>query len=505
MTDANLQAVQAAIGAAQPMPETLHQTVARLAALSPLEYEQVRKSEAERLGISRVSILDEEVEKLRGVDSKGKDKKELYPVVTPWSSPVNGAALLDDILATVKCFIVCSDETAVAATLWIAFTWFVDHAQIAPLAIITAPEKRCGKTQMLSIIGKLSRRPLVASNISPSAIFRVVERDAPTLLIDEADTFLRDNEEARGILNSGHTRTSAYTIRNVGDDHEPTTFCTWGAKVLCGIGTLPDTLMDRAVVLELRRKLPHETVERLRHANPALFDRLASMLARYAEDNGLSIATSRPVLPDVLNDRAQDNWETLLAIADRAGDGWSDRARRVAIALSGGEQDIVPLSTELLADIREVFGLRERLSTKELLEELTADDLKHWATYNRGKPMTPRQLAKRLEGYGIKPDTLSFSGIKAKGYKREWFADTFTRYLSCPSAAIPEISVEALPFATKPQPEPERAVTDRKTVTVTHLPSVTANPLQSAVSNGATGKVEGARGEYPHLNQGCRK
>jgi Protein of unknown function (DUF3631) len=31
-------------------------------------------------------------------------------------------------------------------------TWFIDVITIAPLAVITAPEKRCGKTQLLSVL-----------------------------------------------------------------------------------------------------------------------------------------------------------------------------------------------------------------------------------------------------------------------------------------------------------------------------------------------------------------
>jgi putative DNA primase/helicase len=115
-------------------------------------------------------------------------------------------------------------------------TWFVDVIQVAPLAIITAPEKRCGKSLLLSTLGRLVRRAIEASNISPSALFRSIEKWQPTLLIDEADSFMKDNEELRGILNSGHTRAGSFVIRSVGDDHVPTRFSTWGCKVISGIG-----------------------------------------------------------------------------------------------------------------------------------------------------------------------------------------------------------------------------------------------------------------------------
>lgn len=418
-----------AVEGAAPLGETQEEAIIRLSVLSIIDYDRVREREAEAMGV-RVGTLDKEVAKFRSRE-QASSCPAMFPAVEPWPRQVDGAALLSEISDNIRQFIVCSPETVTAASLWIAFTWFIDHVQVAPLAVITAPEKRCGKSQLLDLIGRLSLRPLVASNISPAAMFRVIEAHGPTLLIDEADSFLKENEEARGILNSGHTRASAYVIRVVGDDHEPRQFSTWGAKAISGIGTLAETLMDRSVILKLRRKMPHETVMRLRHADVRHFDRIASMLARYAADNGYAIGMSQPSLPDALNDRAQDNWEPLLAIADHAGGVWPRLARDAALKISGKEQESLSLSVELLADIQDVFDTagNERISSVDLLSELSADDLKPWATYNKGKQMSPRQLAKRLADYGIKPQTIRIGSGTIKGFQRSWFEDAFCRYL----------------------------------------------------------------------------
>ena len=412
--------------------ESLLDAVARLASLHPLEYEKVREAEAQRLGV-RVGALDKEVSTARRSKQEDGGKAAMFPTVEPWHEPVNADQLLHEIYATVRRFIICEKETAITATLWSAFTWLVDSVEIAPLAVITAPEKRCGKSQLLNLIGKLSHRPLVAANIGAAAVFRVIEAHSPTLLIDEADSFFKDNEELRGVINSGHTRQSAYVIRCVGDDHEPRQFSTWGAKAISGIGHLAETLMDRSVILDLRRKLPSETIQRLRHAEPGLFDRLSSKLARFAQDAAPSIERARPALPEELNDRAQDNWEPLLAIADYAGGDWPQLARHTALRLSGAEQEAVSLSAELLADIREVFEHKrvERIGTADLLQALIDDDLKPWATYNRGKAMSPRQLAKRLDEYGIHSQSIKFgySDVK-RGFRLDQFADAFARYLA---------------------------------------------------------------------------
>jgi putative DNA primase/helicase len=415
-------------------PESHLDVIKRLAELHPLDYEKVRVEEAKKLNC-RTTELDKLVWGARP-SGGARSSSALEFTVDVWPDPVIPCELLDEIQATIRKFIICSEETALAATLWAAFTWVIDSVQVAPLAVITAPEPRCGKTQFLDLLGRLACRPLVASNISPAAVFRVIEAHKPTLMIDEADSFLKENEELRGVINSGHTRQSAYVIRTVGDDHEPQRFSTWGAKALSGIGHLQGTLMDRAVVLELRRKLKTEKVQRLRHADPNLFIVLASKLARFGEDAGQAIQMARPALPEELNDRAQDNWEPLLAIADHAGNGWPQRARKAAITLAGVDKESLSLSTQLLEDMREIFETegRENMASADLLKRLAADDLKPWATFDHGRPMTPRQLARLLKGYGVKTKDIKMGmGSVKKGFTWEQLSEVFLRYLDPPS------------------------------------------------------------------------
>ena len=411
--------------------ETDKQTLKRLAALPILDYDRARDEEAKKLDVS-VTALDKAVNECR---KKSGETTEGLPDVEPWPHPVNPAELLTGISDTVSRFIVCDKETADAAALWVGMTWLIDVIHIAPLAVITAPEKRCGKTQLLSILSKLSYRPLSASNISPASLYRCIDAWQPTLLLDETDAFLKDNEELRGVINSGHSRDNAYVIRTVGDEHTPKRFSTWGAKALSGIGHLSDTLMDRSIVLELRRKLTHESVERLRYAEPDLFLTLTRKLARFADDCREQIRRARPGLPDTLNDRAQDNWEPLLAIAECASNGWIERATKAALKLSGSEKTD-SVGNELLADIQEVFEIKHvtKISTADLIRALTEDDEKSWATYNRGRPLTPRQLANRLKEYGVKSETVRIGNETPKGYKLDSFGDVFERYLpSIPS------------------------------------------------------------------------
>jgi putative DNA primase/helicase len=413
----------------------LNAAVQRLAALSSLQYDQVRKTEAKALGV-RPATLDAAVKAAR----KGADADDLpFTDVDLWSEPVVPAQLLTDIATTIRRFIVCNEEVSHAIALWIAMTWFIDVVRVAPLAVITSPEKRCGKTLLLSLMGRLVARAITASNISPAALFRTIDAWQPTLLIDEADAFMKDNEELRGLLNSGHTRDSAYVIRTVGENFTPTKFSTWGAKAIAGIGHVADTLMDRAIIFELRRKLADEKVDRIRDAKQSLFDDLRSQLARFAEDYSEEVRQARPPLPDSLNDRAQDNWEPLLAIAMTASKEWLKLGTTAALKLSGGEIASQTIGTELLSDIQMIFKDKkvDRIATAELIEALCSDDEKPWKTYSKGFPITPRQLANRLKAYGIYSKTIRIGNDTAKGYEKDQFTEAFSRYIPpSPSASV---------------------------------------------------------------------
>jgi len=122
---------------------------------------------------------------------------------------------------------------------------------------------RCGKTTMLELLQALTPNAILTSNVTAPALFRLVDKYSPTLLVDEADTFLKTQEQMRGILNSGHRRSSA-TIVRIDGGREPRPYRTWSPKVIGCIGNLPETLSDRSVVIRLQRKRREDLVERLR-------------------------------------------------------------------------------------------------------------------------------------------------------------------------------------------------------------------------------------------------
>ncbi len=354
----------------------------------------------------------------------------------PWPEAVDGAQLLDALRASFTRYIVLPEAAAPTLALWIVHTYSYQLGRVAAYAALLSPEKRCGKSTALSVVAALAHRALPASNVLPASLFRVIERDSPTMLIDEVDSFVKDNEELRGILNAGFTRETAFVLRCVGENHEPKTFNVFGPKLFAGIGKLPSTLADRSIIIPMRRKQPGETVERFRGLDG---EELRRKCVRWVADNEAQLAPADPSVPNALNDRAADLWRPLLAIADAAGGEWPAVARRAALELSADKEDDSQ-TVKLLASCRACFTRPsvDRVLTKDLLAFLNAQEEEPWNTFNHGGGLNARQLADRLKPYGITSRTLRDGAERAKGYFAEDFTDAFNRYLpgSPPAADV---------------------------------------------------------------------
>jgi putative DNA primase/helicase len=432
-------------------PEELLNELARL---TPVEYEQRRKEAAKALDF-RVNSLDRIVEARRAA-ATATDDTVVAPFMDlePWPNPVDGADLLD---ALHECFlrhVILPDHAAEALALWIMHSHALDAASISPIMALESPQMQCGKSTTLNVIQLLARRPLPTSNITPAALFRAVERWQPTMVIDEADTFFRGNDELRGILNSGHNRFNAFVIRTVGDDYEPKHFSTWAAKAIALIGSLPGTLEDRSITVRLRRKRADEVVTRLRQDRPQEFVSLARQAARWARDNMDDLKRLDPVTPSELGDRAADNWRPLIAIADLAGGDWSERAHQAALALSVTATSEASIAIMLLDDIRALFVERDvdRIASAYIVSVLVEKEERPWPEYRKGKPITARQVASVLKPFEITPHSVRIGSMTPKGYELADFKDAFGRYLSDKSATAQQTQKITMLSATPSGP-----------------------------------------------------
>ena len=352
----------------------------------------------------------------------------------PWPNEVDGAELLDDIFETIRRYVVLPESGDVALSLWVLFAWTHDAYQISPLLDFRSPTKRCGKTTGLKVVKRLVPKPLIATNVSTPSLFRGIEAYRPTLLIDEVDTFLNRDQETNGILNGGHERDGAFVLRCEGDNHEPRLFSVWCPKVLSGIGRRKDTLDDRSISILMKRKGPGQKVEKLPISGGGEFLILRQKIARWSEDNLDELKGANPDIPEPLNDRAQDNWFPLLAIADLCGGEWSKKARESALILSGEDrQDEDAWGVQLLSDIRDYFKDQntDRVSSEDLVKHLLTLEDRDWSEMGRnGKEITKRGVSRILKPFAVKPKTIRLdSGTTAKGYTEEVLEDAFFHYL----------------------------------------------------------------------------
>jgi putative DNA primase/helicase len=209
--------------------------------------------------------------------------------------------------------------------------------------------------------------------VTTAGIFPGIERYRPTMLIDEADTFIDAGDEMAGILNSGHQPETAFVWRCDGDDHEPRGFSTWSPLAIARIGDdLPAPLRSRSIVIRMQRARCDEDLERLRAMHHAGLDDLCRKGARWAVDHLDVLRDADPEMPEALRGRSADNWRPLISIADAAGGCWADTARRVAVIMIGRDEESKPV--RLLAAIRDVFAAK-RVDTASAVSTLSTPPL----------------------------------------------------------------------------------------------------------------------------------
>jgi len=429
-------------------PDVAQKTIEHLASLSPFEYEQQRQSMADKLGV-RVGILDREIEKLRKANNPD-NTKALVEELEPWPEPVTGGELLDTIHKIVLDYVIMPEKSAIAFSLWCLLTYCYNAFRILPVLEIKSPEKRCGKTRLLEVLSALAYRAFPSSNLTPATVYRVIEKCRPCFLIDEADTFLPQNDELRGVLNFGHTVKTAFVTRCNSETNEPERFSTWCPKAIALIGKLPGTLDDRAIVISLKRKSSTERVKRLGlDFDEECFD-LRRKCLKWASYSIDQLKTANPQLPLINNDRALDNWTPLVAIADLVGGSWLANARESMEEIEAGKEDD-SARVMLLQDVQSVFNEQdcEKLSSQSLIDALVAMEERPWSEWKGGKPLSKVGLSRLLKPFGVTPNTVRIGDKTAKGYHQKHFVDAFNRYLS-----------QSNPFSnvTTSQPSPDQGL-----------------------------------------------
>lgn len=356
----------------------------------------------------------------------------------------DGSAILDEAETFLRRFVAFPSEHAgTAVTLWAAHAHVVNTFRTSPRLALLSAEPDSGKTRVLEVLEVLTPDPQLLLNISTAAMFRLVDADQPTILLDEVDSIFThkgkddDNADLRAVINNGY-RKGGQVPRCVGTKNELKRFLVYAALAMAGLGDLPDTLMRRSVVVRMRRAAPHEHVEDFDYDEHA--DSGWELRTRLADWLAATHLERKPAMPSGVRGRFAECWRPLIAIADAAGGDWPKRAREASAAFvhapTAGRE--VSLGVRLLDDIHAAFGSDEKLSTQVLLNRLRALEESPWDDL-KGKPLDANRLARMLaqyqtaDGEPITSKTIRVEDRTPKGYRREDFHDAWQRYVESES------------------------------------------------------------------------
>lgn len=411
--------------------------IARLARLPLLKYEQQYKAAAKLLGL-RATMLERLVKAERGddaADTRGQGKPLDLPSPALWPQPVNGAALLHNLRCYFARHLVLPKGGAVAMALWTVHCHCFDVFHFTPRMQFKSVTKGSGKSTAIQLFGYVVPRPLETETITQAFLYRAIEMARPTVLMDEADTYLRDDEDLRGMVNAG-VKPGATAGRCVGDNQEPRVFSCHAPIALAGIGSLPGTIEDRSIKILMKRRLRGEAIRPIEDITRLLGERLQRKAARWARDHAAALRALRPDMKPLFN-RAADRWRALYAIAEIAGGAWPRLAIDAMQALaSAGDDDADTLSERLLADVKAIFTEVcpvTELPTAEIVERLILMDNRPWPEMGRSrKPLTPTRFTQMVGRFGVQRRR-AYDPTSQKagpwGFRLIDFDEAFGRYL----------------------------------------------------------------------------
>lgn len=345
-------------------------------------------------------------------------------------------------------YIVIPDLMALAIACWVVAAWLAEIWDRFPHLAVTSPEKRCGKTRLLQLLAMMAPNAVNTTNISPAAIYRLVEQRKPTLLLDEAQSIVRRGSESseilRELLNAGIDR-DAKVFRVGGEGHNLVQdFAVYSPKVVALIGDLDGVLADRCLPIYMRRKTDDEEVLpfRSRLVEPE-GTKLHDRLEVWAEEHAEQIAKtydSLDVFP-IGNDRLAELLLPLQAVLMTANKSRMGELAEYARALDLKDAETESPGIRVLIACRSIFekvkpdkaGVRF-LATTVLISRLAERSEEPWHRFTRGGLITAEALANLLRPFGIR----SHRNVSqtARGYFAHDFEEPWARYLS-PLASIP--------------------------------------------------------------------
>ena len=391
----------------------------------PSEQHETRLAELAKRFDEDVAAIRDDFTVFVGMESRAASTDPWN--VEPWPDPVETRVLLQEISAKISKYIVMRPEAVTATVLWTTMAWAQEGATHSPILAAISVEPDSGKSTLLGVLRFLVPKPFVSVEPTGPSVYRTVDREHPTLIIDEADDLFYRKSDLRAIVNAGWSRGTK--IPRQGRWYDP--FCP---KILGILGKtkLPRTIASRSIILRMWPKTPQEKAEDFAYADDPAFSTIRRKLARWAADNVSVIKELKPPKPPGFNNRLSANWKLPLQIAQHAGGGWPEQARRASIYLSRTPYE-PSMGVQLLAALRAMFAKnRTQITSEQVVQELLADPDSQWHEYRGRGPITKNQVAALLKDFEIRPVVVhptKRADVSRHGYRAAQFEDAFARFL----------------------------------------------------------------------------
>lgn len=425
------------------------QAVTAAPAPSALEPETAEQSQALDSNASGSLLLVPDTaasgEYVESVESGKQEERKVVPIsradLNKESPQVS--ALIGEIESFLGRYVSFVDRSqAFPLALWVAGTHIFEVFDAYGYLTISAATKRAGKTRLMELLSFIAARSHHTADITPAALFAMVEDEKPTLMIDEAERFAASQKDFRAIINSGYRRGGTVTRRQGQAVRHYKVYCP---KVFVLIGDLYDSLRDRSIIINLRRAhAPQRFIyTEAQNEGKELRDKLTELIAILSQ--AIADAYSDLGRLDFLTDREEEIWMPLFTICRvLCPDRW-DELIRAAVDISTAKTAEAKKFTDIpqhedaaqkieygeraLRNLIEIIkaSRRKSISTADAIPALRDLPTGPWRAY-RGEGLKPNiegsmMLASLLEPFGVRPRTIRLrpksqgaNGSTAKGY-----------------------------------------------------------------------------------------
>lgn len=330
--------------------------------------------------------------------------------------------VLDVVREFIGRFVYATDAELDVMAGWVVHSYVFEAYFATPRLAFLALTEEAGKTTALNMILALAKNPIKTVNASGPSIFKIIEKEHPTLLFDEVDnmwnpkgTGSSKNRDQLGILNEGAYQ-DGYVLRADGK------YPVFVAAAFAGIGQLPKTMASRSIIINMSRVPDNVDLE---DYEPDLFRgeaaRIREMIGSWLAERGPELDL-QPIMPEGLKSRKRQITKVLVAVGDLAGPEWSDRMRKALREVMLGITRVTRMSPaeELIQLVASITQQDTFLPTGELITLLKFqrdhENALRWAEWLDSPFVATRTLANMLKPYGIESQQKWLEGENRRGY-----------------------------------------------------------------------------------------